>query len=364
MQKRVKKSWLYIRDIVEKGERLMNKKEFWEIMNTIRTLNEAEMISPENYKQIGRDVFNRYNKQDCWAFSQFLRGYVNELDEYPYAEMACRVVNDFVSDDTVVYFNYWLVSQGEDILLKVVHDPDSINELPNIPWGNAEFELLMGVCPAPVFHLTDVAVQQAIQTAMAEIKKQKTTNTSNYEDFEAVMQDVSNRMPQTIRRAHSEGFTIDEYFDLELTEAERKAVLPISKELEAEYREYLEDLYEFKEHLKRLEYSKRLEYGYLSNKLQMIDIPETSYEELIGQGDWLKELLYLGRNMIPNIQYTYRHKLNKVILGPISFSKEERQKIKWLHDDLLLISEKNSKEKVTMSSKELYETLEQKEKNF
>lgn len=46
--------------------------------------------------------------------------------------MACKVINRYVSDDTGLYFTLWLISQGEEVLLKALTDPDSLVEVPNI----------------------------------------------------------------------------------------------------------------------------------------------------------------------------------------------------------------------------------------
>ena len=70
---------------------------------------------------------------------------LESANESIWVDMACKVINGYVSDDTGLYFTLWLISQGEEVLLKALSDPASIVEVPYIHFGNAEFEFIMSL---------------------------------------------------------------------------------------------------------------------------------------------------------------------------------------------------------------------------
>lgn len=144
----------------------------------------------------------------------YLGAYLDAANETIWLDMACKVINGYVSDDTGLYFTLWLISRGEDVLLGALKDPDGLADLPGIPFGEAAFEMLMSVGHALMGDgpyealLADADAHTAARLAeiLPDIVYHGGEKFGNYEDFEAAMADIPNVLPRLIARAEREGF--------------------------------------------------------------------------------------------------------------------------------------------------------------
>jgi hypothetical protein len=138
--------------------------------------------------------------------------------------MACKVINGYVSDDTGLYFTLWLISQGEKILLNTLNDPDSLSELIEIPFGNADFEELLEFGFEKVEEDIDEDTNEVNEMGISEKMIKKITEEilptirfkddkkfGMYNNFEEGMQDIPNILPKLTKRAKMENFDWENY---------------------------------------------------------------------------------------------------------------------------------------------------------
>lgn len=186
----------------------MTKMKFWELMDEFRHKSNG---NDELFLQFAHEYLNNCNIEDVYYFGGYLGAYMESANESIWVDMACKVINGYVSDDTGLYFTLWLISQGEEVLLKALADPDSLAEVPNIPFGNAEFELLMGVTYELLGEEIDIEKNSSIQMKCLEvitpdIQYKDNDKYGNYESFEDGMEDIPNILPKLIERAALENF--------------------------------------------------------------------------------------------------------------------------------------------------------------
>lgn len=186
----------------------MTKMRFWELMDEFRDKSNGDN---ELFLQSAHEYLNNCNIEEVYYFGGYLGAYIESVNESIWIDMACKVINGYVSDDTGLYFTLWLISQGEEILLKALVDPDSLTEIPNIPFGNAEFELLMSLTYELIGEDIDIEKISAIQLKCLEIitldiNYKDNDKYGNYESFEDGMEDIPNILPRLIERAALENF--------------------------------------------------------------------------------------------------------------------------------------------------------------
>ncbi len=109
----------------------MNKERFWSIIEKSNDADKAKMGS------LLSEELDMLSDEEIMAFAIYVAVYLEALDNTIWLKMACHVINGNVSDDTNLLFTFWVMSQGETVLLKALHDPDSLSELSEIPFGNA-----------------------------------------------------------------------------------------------------------------------------------------------------------------------------------------------------------------------------------
>lgn len=186
----------------------MTKMRFWELMDEFRDKSNGDN---ELFLQSAHEYLNNCNIEEVYYFGGYLGAYIESVNESIWIDMACKVINGYVSDDTGLYFTLWLISQGEEILLKALIDPDSLTEIPNIPFGNAEFELLMSLTYELIGEDIDIEKISAIQLKCLkiitlDINYKDNDKYGNYESFEDGMEDIPNILPRLIERAALENF--------------------------------------------------------------------------------------------------------------------------------------------------------------
>ena len=182
----------------------MNKTTFWEVMERAKDENTNKMLS--NLQKEMQSL----SKADVLIFNSYIAAYMQSVNETIWLDMACKVINGYVSDDSGLYFTLWVVSRGETVLLNALHNPDSLTELPEIPWGNADFEALMSVGMDYSEELDFEEIEKLCQSAAEEIAPtiqfKDGEQFGNYEQFEDAMKDIPNVLPKLIERAESEKF--------------------------------------------------------------------------------------------------------------------------------------------------------------
>lgn len=184
----------------------MTKMKFWELMDEFRNKSNGD---DELFLQSAQECLSSCNMEDIYYFGGYLGAYMESANESIWVDMACKVINGYVSDDTGLYFTLWLISQGEEVLLNTLADPDSLTELPNIPFGNADFELLMGITYELIGEDMDIdnSIQmKCLELITPDIKYKNNDKYGNYESFEDGMEDIPNILPKLVERAASENF--------------------------------------------------------------------------------------------------------------------------------------------------------------
>lgn len=143
------------------------------------------------------------SQEDCLRFCAYLSAYMQCTAECVWIDMACKVINGYVSDDTALYFALWLIAQGEATLLAAFQDPDSLATLPNIPFEEAEFEMLLAIGmdidrDTPAYYETIAACIAEIAPTI--VYKENNKN-GNYKSFEAAMADIPTVLPNLLALA-------------------------------------------------------------------------------------------------------------------------------------------------------------------
>lgn len=188
----------------------MNKNTFWEIMERAKAAD-TEIMFENLMKEM-----TRLQEKDVQKFRAYLGAYTEIVNETIWIDMACKVINGYVSDDTGLYFSLWLISLGEAIVLKALQDPDSLSALPEIPFGDADFEMLMAVG----FDEDEAdSVEESIEALAEDITKEIIPSIQykdgekygHYKSFEDGMADIPNILPKLIERAERDGFDWKHY---------------------------------------------------------------------------------------------------------------------------------------------------------
>ena len=207
----------------------MTINEFWTCMDKWRAASDNDT---EAFYETAQAELASMDAAAVKEFRGILGGYMYHINECVWLDMACKVINGYVSDDTSLYFNLWVLSQGRSAALNALKDPDSLADLPVIPWGNAEFEMLMGLgfdeddygygaeeadesdddedgeFPPDMegFHTSPFVAEIA-----QEIVYKNGDKWGGFEDFDDAMDAIPEHCPRLIARAKAEGFDWENY---------------------------------------------------------------------------------------------------------------------------------------------------------
>ena len=184
---------------------IMNKDAFWAIIENAKNTNTEKM-----YSNLTKQM-TKLSKEDVFRFRAYLVSYMELANETIWIDMACKVINGYVSDDTGLYFTLWLIAQGETVLLNALKDPDTLAELPEIPFGNADFEMLMAVGFDEDEDIDEVEAGNVFEKIMEEItpsiQYKDGEKYGKYASFEeAMIEGIPNVLPKLIKRAALEQF--------------------------------------------------------------------------------------------------------------------------------------------------------------
>jgi len=191
----------------------MNKNTFWAIIEKAKDADTEIM-----YSNLTEEIAD-LSKEDILMFRAYINGYMELINETIWIDMACKVINGYTNDDTELFFYLWLISQGETVLLKALNDPDTLSELPEIPFGNAEFERLMSVgFDEDEEEIDEVAIENLEKKIIGEIastiKFKNGEKYGRYKTFEDGIDDIPNVLPKLTKRAKEEQFEWGNYIDM------------------------------------------------------------------------------------------------------------------------------------------------------
>lgn len=200
----------------------MTKQAFWALIDQCRHPDTEEFFSSLN------GAVTQLPQEELQLFQTYLGSYLEAASECIWLDMACKVINGYVSDDTALYFTLWVIAQGESCLLSALENPDSLAELPELPFGNAEFEMLMsvggfgeefheaafegmgpedfGVFDMPLLELDPEVQKKCGQEVQDSIGFRNGEKYGGYDSFEEAMEDIPHVLPKLIQRAEQAGF--------------------------------------------------------------------------------------------------------------------------------------------------------------
>ncbi len=185
--------------------KIMNKTTFWEIIERAKDSDTDKMLS-----NLQKEMQN-LSEADVLLFNSYIAAYMQLVNEAVWLDMACKVINGYVSDDTGLYFTLWVISRGETVLLNALLNPDSLAKLPEIPWGRADFEMLMSIgmdySEEVDFEELERLRQSAVEEIAPTIKFKDGEQFGSYEAFEDAMEDIPNVLPKLVKRAELEKFS-------------------------------------------------------------------------------------------------------------------------------------------------------------
>ena len=109
----------------------MTKETYWKLMDLFREKSENDL---NFFHVLGHETVSKLNQKERIEFYLYTGKYLESINECVWLDMACKAINGYVSDDTSLYFNLWLIAQGKEVLLSALKDPDSLSELEHIPF--------------------------------------------------------------------------------------------------------------------------------------------------------------------------------------------------------------------------------------
>ena len=115
----------------------LSKDEFWKIIDETNKI--VGKGSQEQFLSVFKEKLSAHsleNIRDWYAIFRFYftKAYRNDL------WAACAATKTHCSDDGFIDFRYWLISQGREMYLSAINNPDSLADF-DIPEGSAHFEL-------------------------------------------------------------------------------------------------------------------------------------------------------------------------------------------------------------------------------
>lgn len=115
----------------EEKEVKMTKESYWKLMDLFREKSENDL---NFFHAFGHEVLSELEQRERIEFYLYTGKYLENINECVWLDMACKAINGYVSDDTSLYFNLWVIAQGKEVLFNALQDPDSLAELEHIPF--------------------------------------------------------------------------------------------------------------------------------------------------------------------------------------------------------------------------------------
>lgn len=101
----------------------MDKAEFWKIIEySIAKSNDNKL----EQEKIIIERLSMYNPEQIIEFEIIFRQLIIQADDFKIMA-AQKIIEDYVSDDSYLYFRCWLIGKGEKIYMEALKNPDSLS---------------------------------------------------------------------------------------------------------------------------------------------------------------------------------------------------------------------------------------------
>lgn len=115
----------------------MNKETFWQIIDNARNSGIDPNDQTAMLNATEKELLN-YPSQEIAAWHR-IQYFYHKIAYRRDLWAACTATKSHDTDDGFIDFRSWLISQGREVYLRALHDPDSLADL-DFPEGVADFE--------------------------------------------------------------------------------------------------------------------------------------------------------------------------------------------------------------------------------
>ena len=123
-----------------KANATMKLQEFWRVIDYAKQQADGDEGAQE---KLLVETLAQYSPDEIIEFECLLRQCLEEADDFG-VMAAEKIIDGSVTDDSYIYFRCWLVAQGKKVFTEVVHNPDSLADVPSVG-AFVEFEPLLYV---------------------------------------------------------------------------------------------------------------------------------------------------------------------------------------------------------------------------
>lgn len=183
----------------------MNKQDYWNL------ITKAVQKHPEDqnlYYEFIKEELSKLSYKDRYRFTQFTSEYL-KYTECAGTFMLCKILNDYISDDTLLYFNLWVISRGKDFYLQVLANPDELNKKLKVKDKDKEFELFMSLgldLEENSDAYTDETINSwnltktEIKNIASEIKFLNNEVLGGYDSIGSIIENIPKELPQLSKK--------------------------------------------------------------------------------------------------------------------------------------------------------------------
>ena len=115
----------------------MDKETFWKVIGEVNRC--VEDGDQEAVLEATQRKLMEYSAADIARWHE-IKGVYMQLADRNDLWAACAATGTHCTDDGFIDFRSWLISQGKDVYMQVLQDPDSLAEV-DIPGEGADFEV-------------------------------------------------------------------------------------------------------------------------------------------------------------------------------------------------------------------------------
>ncbi|ABQ06665.1 DUF4240 domain-containing protein [Flavobacterium johnsoniae] len=102
----------------------MDKDEFWKIIDYSIANSKNDKLEKE---KIIVEKLSAYSPEQIIEFEIILRQLIIQADDFK-TMAAQKIIEDYVSDDSYIYFRCWLIGKGEEIYKGTIRNPDFLSD--------------------------------------------------------------------------------------------------------------------------------------------------------------------------------------------------------------------------------------------
>ena len=161
---------------------IKSNKDYWKLIDS---LTKEYARDTNAYYAEAKNRLEKMSLESRQRFAQYTGFYLGAAEECVWLDMACKAINDYVSDDTSLYFNLWVISRGKKVFLNALLNPDSLADLKYIPYGEAEFEQFMSLGE----YSKEDLIKEEIEVLQKEIQYKNGDKMGYYTSFDGAMRD-------------------------------------------------------------------------------------------------------------------------------------------------------------------------------